>query len=94
MFGFSISKVLLTAIAIAIVWYGWKWMNRVQARRRGELDEFGRPPISRGRWSRSRRRERDRRPATEDLVQCTVCGAYVPAGGGGACERSDCPVAN
>lgn len=89
MFGFSLSKVLLTAIVIAIVWYGWKWMNRVQARRRGELDEFGRRPVRGSQGGQPKRR--GRRAATEDLVQCKVCGDYVPAAGGAACDRSDCP---
>ena len=89
MFGFSLSKVLLTAIAIAIVWYGWKWMNRVQARRREELDDLGRRSV-RGRRG-GQPTGRGRRAATEDLVQCAVCGDYVPAAGGGACDRSDCP---
>jgi len=89
MFGFSISKVLLTAIAIAVVWYGWKWMNRVQARRRGELDGSGRAPVGRGRSAQSKRRAR--RAATEDLVKCAVCESYVPADGGELCDRADCP---
>ncbi len=86
MFGFSFSKVLLTAIAIAIVWYGWKWMNRVQARRQGELDESGRRPIP--------TKRRGRRAATEDLIKCKVCGSYVPAKGGAPCDRPDCPFPN
>jgi uncharacterized protein len=89
MFGLSLSKVLLTAIAIAIVWYGCKWMNRMQARRRAELDEAGRPTVGERRAGRAGRRTR--RAATEDLVQCAVCESYVPAHGGGPCDRSDCP---
>ena len=83
MFGFSFSKILLTVVAIALVWYGWKWINRVQARSRGELDESGRRPIQ--------RKRRARRAAPEDLVQCTICGSYVPAEGGAPCDRPDCP---
>ncbi len=90
MFGFSFSKLLLTVAAIAIVWYGWKWMNRVQARRQGELDGAGRRPVGRD----SRRKRRARQPATEDLIQCAVCGSYVPAAGGGVCDRADCPFSN
>ncbi len=27
----------------------------------------------------------------EELTECTVCGAYVPASGAANCEREDCP---
>ena len=91
MFGFSFSKVLFTVVVAAIVWYGWKWMNRMQARRQGELDESGRRPVRGGRRSQPKRSAR--RMETEDLVQCKVCASYVPVRGGGACDRAGCPFA-
>jgi uncharacterized protein len=80
MFGLSISKVLFTVVIVAAVVYGWKWLNRVQARQnqaaRRVHEEAPRP-----------------RPAVEavDMVQCAACGDYVPAKGARRCGRADCP---
>lgn len=80
MLGLSISKVLFTAVVVAAVVFGWKWMNRVQLRQkeasRRVHEEAPRP-----------------RPTIEavDMTQCPACGDYVPAKGAKRCGRSDCP---
>ena len=78
---FSLGKLVVLAIILAVVWYGWKYVQRVEAIRRALKDEIerrraGTPPPS--------------RPA-EDLVKCSVCGTYVPSRGAHACGRADCP---
>lgn len=82
MFGFSLSKFVLLALVIAAVWYGFKYMNRLEEIRR---------------LLRQQQNRRERAPAAtprlqaEDLVPCRVCNAYVAAHGSSACGRPDCP---
>ena len=83
MFGLSLGKLLLTAAVIAIIWYGYKWIGRLQARQGG-----GR----RVRWAaRPAERPPEKRPADEDMVQCPVCGDYVAPRSAVECRRDGCP---
>ena len=83
MLGLSLGKLLLLAIIIAIVWYGLKYMHRVEDVRRALRQQM----------------ERQRKSATpgprsieaEDLVKCARCGAYVAEGSATNCGRPDCP---
>ena len=82
MLGLSIGKLLFTAVVVAAVIFGWKWLNRVQA--------VG------GRASRRVREKKDRSPASPaveavDMTRCPACGDYVPAKGARSCGRADCP---
>lgn len=83
MLGFSLGKFLLLAIIIVIVWYGFKYMQRVDnmrqtLRREMERQRKSAPPGARG-------------IAAEDLVKCARCGAYVAASSATNCGRPDCP---
>ncbi len=93
MFGIpSLQKLLVLAAIIAAVWYGFKFVGRLQDAREAEqkLRAGGtRQPKARWRWAK--------RPAApeasqaEDMVECPVCQAYVPARGASRCERPGCP---
>ncbi len=94
MFGFSLQKLLVLAAVIALVWYGFKFIGRLQDQRRADGGPNGglgaRPP------RRSRRRgaasaAEPRVQDAEDMVACPVCQAYVQARGTTRCDRSDCP---
>ncbi len=78
MFGFSLTKLLLTVAIIAAIWYGFKYLGRIdRARKRalkGRKDEPGSAPTG-----------------AESLVKCPVCGTYVAPGGVETCGREDCP---
>jgi uncharacterized protein len=83
MLGLSLGKLILLAIIIAVVWYGFKYMERVETLRRTQRREADRqrksaPPGPRG-------------IEAEDLVKCARCGAYVAAGSATHCGRPDCP---
>ena len=81
MLGMSLSKLLVLAIIIAIVWYGFKYMQRVEAIRRSVREEIA-------------RRQASARPAArsvEDLVKCSKCGAFVAANGATNCGKAGCP---
>jgi uncharacterized protein len=89
MFGFSFSKTLFTILAVLVVWYGYRWIGRAQARRQAELEQ---------KMRRETRQASTRGPGgtartakTEDLIPCETCGAYVPAHGARSCGRAECP---
>ena len=74
MFGFG--KILLLAVIIAAVWYGFKFVGRLQASRQEEQKDAG--------------REGNLKDAG-DMVKCPQCSAFVVAGGAAKCSRSECP---
>lgn len=81
MLGFSMPKLLLLIITIAIVWFGFRYVGRVDAIRRQVREEM-------------KRRQAPRGPVSiqaEDLVKCVHCGAYVAARSASPCGRGDCP---
>ena len=100
MLGFSIQKLLVLAGIIGAVWYGFKLVSRMQQARDAGAKAGGAKPGStksgnlgdqlRG-WMGGRKGGSEPGGATEDLVQCPKCGAYVAARGATSCGRGDCP---
>ena len=93
MFGFSLQKLLVLAAIVLAVWYGFKWISRLQEARDAET----RVPRKR-RWPgdfrgafRRAAKEPEQQDAAEELTPCRVCGAYVAARGAANCGRADCP---
>ena len=84
MFGFSLQKLLFTILVIAIVWYGFKMIARIQERR-SEGDAASRRAPSR------RRRSGGAAAEAEEMVACALCGTFVPARNARSCGRDDCP---
>jgi uncharacterized protein len=86
MFGFGLSKLIVLILVILGIWYGFKYMGRVEevrqalrrareaAERQAAQRGGGRPKIE-----------------AEDMVKCRACGTYVPARGASNCGRPDCP---
>ena len=89
MFGLSLTKILLTILVIAAVWYGWRFFTRYQAlkaaRERAVPPEGGRDTES------PRAAGRQARVEAEDMVECRTCGAFIAASRRVACGRKDCP---
>lgn len=80
MFGLpSLQKLIVLAVVVAVVWFGFKFLGRLQAQRKAEAklreSQGGRP----SRKAEAGRQER-RNDEVEDLVACPKCGAYVRAG--------------
>jgi uncharacterized protein len=84
MFGIpSLQKLIVLALVVAVVWYGFRFLGRLQAARKAEAklreQQGGRPakkssaPPGKG--------------EVEDLVPCPSCGAYVRAGSTCSCGR-------
>ena len=74
MFGFG--KILVLAVIITAVWYGFKLVGRLQANRQEELKDA--------------EREGNSKDAGE-MVKCPQCAAFVVAGGAAKCSKSECP---
>lgn len=83
----SLSKIILLALVIGAVWFGWRWVNRVQeigrartaARRQDGSNQSG-PNQSGRRDAASGASTRDAGTyavEAEDMEKCPECGAYV-----------------
>lgn len=85
MFGFSLQKFIVLVAVVVAVWYGFKLLTRLQQARKTDAalrrNTGKRPGAARG----------DPRAEAEDMVQCPVCQAFVPARGTANCGRADCP---
>lgn len=100
MLGFSIQKLLVLAGIIGAVWYGFKLVGRMQQARDAQAKAGSAAKSAnlgdqlRG-WMAGRRGGGggggETGGATEDLIPCPKCGAYVAAHGASSCGRSDCP---
>ncbi len=77
-----LNKLLLTVIAIALVWFGFKYWNRMVLR--GDRERRREVPAG-GHGTKAEAE------AVEDMVECRVCGSYVPAQRPRRCGRPDCP---
>ena len=80
MLGLSLSKVLVLALIVAIIWQWSKGLRKESESSRENSSRGG----SRGQGGRGQ-------PDTETLVACPVCKAYVVQNGAKPCGRSDCP---
>jgi hypothetical protein len=74
------SKLLTLILLIAVVWFGYRYVVRVnarmQAKRKLETQESGLPRP---------------RPNAEDMIRCPACNVYVSATKATSCGRPDCP---
>lgn len=91
----SLSKLLMLALVIGAVWYGWRWVARVEAIGRERLRERERrrggmatpdagPNAPAGAPSAPRMQ-------AEDMEKCPECGAYVAPRSAVSCGRPACP---
>ncbi len=74
----SLSKLLVLAAIIALVWFGFRLVGRLDRARKQQARA---PQPGAG----------TARQGVEDTVKCRACGAYVAARGAVACGRPDCP---
>ncbi len=81
MFGFSLTKLLFTVAVVAAVWYGFKFIGRLNQARDAQAKLKG-GPMDTGVAAAG---------ATTELEACAACGAFVAAESAAACGRDDCP---
>ena len=79
MFGFSFNKLLLTTVIILAIWYGFKWVGRLDRARKNKAlkDKRGEPEI--------------RHEEPDSLANSAVCRPHVPSAGAESGGREDCP---
>jgi len=88
MFGLpSIQKLIVLGLVIAAVWYGFKFLGRLQQARKSEAK-------LRETEARSGKKVPDPKPASgadtvADLAPCPACGAYVQAGAKCSCGHQN-----
>lgn len=89
MFGLSFNKLLLLAILILVVWYGFKYAARIEAVKQSLRAEAlrRRQTGSAGNGGGMRATARP----VEDLVKCQHCGSFVAAVGAANCGKPGCP---
>lgn len=75
----SLPKILIFVLVVGAVWW---FFRRSQVKRR-QQDELDRNP-------RTRAKNQAAKPI-EDMKQCRICNAYVPAVGAVRCGRENCP---
>jgi uncharacterized protein len=76
MFGGPLGKLLVLIAVIAAVWYGYKYVERINELRAAHR--------------RRAPRAKTRALEAEDMAKCRVCGTYVAADAGG-CDKPNCP---
>ncbi len=77
MFGFSLGKLIVLVAIVVAVWYGFRFLGRLERQRKRRLRRQARAERERGGIGR--------------MVRCPVCGAYVAADISGSCGKVDCP---
>ncbi len=89
MFGFSLQKLIVLFAVVAAVWYGFKFVSRLQVARRADAEgRKGSGKVPKG----GKRDSGDPgRIGAENMIQCPVCKAYVSDRGATNCGRPDCP---
>lgn len=87
MFGLpSMQKLIVLVAIVAAVWYGFKFLGRLQKQRAEEAklrEAQGARPAKKA----AKAAEKGGKGAVEDLVPCPSCGAYVRAGSICSCGR-------
>ncbi|WP_299615780.1 hypothetical protein [Pelagibius sp.] len=88
MFGLpSIQKLIVLGLAIAVVWYGFKFLGRLQQQRKTEAKL--REAEARGGKKVSEPPPASAGDTVADLVPCPSCGAYIQAGTKCSCGRQN-----
>jgi hypothetical protein len=85
----SLPKLFILIAVIAAVWYGFRFLGRID-RLRQEAARAARRQAGQRR-SGAAAGGRGDVAQVEDTLKCRVCGAYVPARQPSRCGRSDCP---
>ena len=74
------STTWMIVLVVGVVWW-WYRRNQIKRREQAELD----------RNPRSRAKKNQPAKPIEDMKQCSICNAYVPAVGASRCGREHCP---
>ena len=94
MFGFGIQKLLVLALLIGAVWYGFKFFGRLDESRR-RVENVAKAAAAKAAAGVSKAAagasKEASEPAAQDMERCETCGDFVAAAGAGSCGREGCP---
>ena len=76
------TKFLLTVAVVALIWFGFRFVQR--------LNQRNRRPVSRQGDARPRFTPEADGESVRDLVKCPICNTWRPSGAG-SCGRAECP---
>ena len=91
MFGFSLTKLLFTVAAVLAVWYGFKWVGRMQVQRNASAKEALQAKRRRAATAHAASPGPAAAMEAEEMIKCRTCGDYVPARAAVHCGRENCP---
>ena len=75
MFGFGFGKIVLLILIIVAVWYGYKFVGRLEQNRKQRLAE----------------QKKQASDSSSSMEKCRVCGTYVVSESAKDCGKSNCP---
>ena len=87
MFGFGLQKLLLLALLVGAVWYGFKYVGRFDAARK-RVAKAARKAAQRAAVETA---EPEPEPEAQDMERCATCGDYVAVTVASSCGREACP---
>ena len=91
MLGFSLQKLLVLALLVGAVWYGFKFFGRLDETRK-RVEKVAKKAATK---AAERVAGTDHgaasEPAAQDMERCETCGDYVAATVAGSCGREACP---
>ncbi len=88
MFGFGLQKILLLAVIVGAVWYGFKFFGRLDAAK-DRVAKTARKAADRVAGGGAAAEPAD--AAAQDMERCETCGDFVAVGSAKSCGREACP---
>ncbi|WP_133065552.1 hypothetical protein [Niveispirillum lacus] len=82
------SKIITLVGILAIVWFAFRLLGKVQRQRAESLRRHG--GVKANPKGGPRAREKTDAADTQEMAKCSVCGVYVAAGSG-RCGTPGCP---
>ena len=95
MLGFSLQKLLVLALLVGAVWYGFKFFGRLDETRK-RVEKVAKKAATKAAEHAAGGNARGdngaaSEPAAQDMERCETCGHYVAAAAAGSCGREACP---
>ena len=77
----SLGKLVVLGAVLVLVWYGFKFLGRLQDARETEA------ALRQGQTKPEKSGSKSKADSPVEMVPCPKCGAYIPAGG--SCSSCD-----
>ena len=79
----SLGKLVVLGAILVLVWYGFKFLGRLQHARETEA------ALRQGQRKPEKSESKSKSETPVEMVPCPKCGAYIPAGGQCSCDTQD-----